>query len=317
MARPLTIMVVSHMARFKTRQFKFTLSFLLTMFALWTLITLWAGYSISVNFNYNLTRADNKLLKTKFAFVAKKLDATKKYIEMTHQANSKIRQMLKMGSEDNIIKGESIGGATYDEKMDFKKMISAKASQISEKILGSNIEYIARESKKALASFQDITWYVTNKQNIYRATPSIWPTSGRITSSFGYRIITVGGTTGGEFHEGIDIGNKANTPIYATADGVVRITGWAKGYGQAIVIDHGFGYSTLYAHTTEIKVKPGEYVKRGEMIARMGTTGRSKGVHLHYEIWRYDKAVNPMGYLKVGQLERKDTDFRDKLQELI
>ena len=82
------------------------------------------------------------------------------------------------------------------------------------------------------------------------------------------------------------------------ADGVVRHAGWVPSYGQAILVDHGLGYSTLYAHTTQIRVKSGDVVKRGERIATMGSSGRSTGTHLHYEVWKDGQAVNPRDYFK-------------------
>ena len=84
----------------------------------------------------------------------------------------------------------------------------------------------------------------------------------------------------------------------ATADGVVRHTGWVNGYGQAVLVDHGFGYSTLYGHTTDIRVKAGDVVKRGQIIATMGSSGRSTGTHLHYEVWKDGQPVNPRNYFK-------------------
>jgi murein DD-endopeptidase MepM/ murein hydrolase activator NlpD len=103
----------------------------------------------------------------------------------------------------------------------------------------------------------------------------------------------------GEFHPGLDIANNPDTLIYATADGTVRFSGWSHGYGNMVVIDHGYGLSTLYGHTSKALVKTGDRVSKGQVIAYMGTTGRSTGAHLHYEVWRQGKPVNPMSFLKV------------------
>src|ERR1019366_9062788 len=102
-----------------------------------------------------------------------------------------------------------------------------------------------------------------------------------------------------------DIANNPDTLIYATADGTVRFSGWSHGYGNMIVIDHGYGVSTLYGHTSKSLVETGQRVQRGQVIAYMGTTGRSTGAHLHYEVWQHGKPVNPMVYLKV----RSGSDF--------
>src|SRR5262249_42009668 len=100
-------------------------------------------------------------------------------------------------------------------------------------------------------------------------------------------------------HSGIDIANRPDTLIYATADGTVRAAGWSHGYGRMIVIDHGYGMSTLYGHTSKAVVKAGDHVRRGQVVAHMGTTGRSTGAHLHYEVWRNSKPINPQIFLKV------------------
>lgn len=126
-------------------------------------------------------------------------------------------------------------------------------------------------------------------------TPSIWPTMGDITSPFGWRNSPTGG--GSDFHPGIDIANSIGTPIVATADGKVIVSGTAGGYGQLVQIDHGNGINTLYGHTSQILVQVGQMVKKGQLIAYMGSTGYSTGSHVHYEIRVNGTAVDPAKYL--------------------
>jgi murein DD-endopeptidase MepM/ murein hydrolase activator NlpD len=98
-------------------------------------------------------------------------------------------------------------------------------------------------------------------------------------------------------HKGVDISGKTGEPIYATGDGlVVEVCYKFFGYGNQVIVDHGFGYKTRYAHLHQATVKPGQRVRRGEQVGKMGTTGRSKGVHLHYEVIYKGKAVNPCNY---------------------
>lgn len=148
-----------------------------------------------------------------------------------------------------------------------------------------------------LASFQEIAWYYANRKEGLNSTPSIRPSSAPISSGFGYRLDPFGKRSP-KRHNGIDFAGKPDSPIVVTADGVVRHAGWVPSYGQAILVDHGFGYSTLYAHTTQIQVKAGDVVKRGDKIATMGSSGRSTGTHLHYEVWKDGQAVNPRNYFK-------------------
>ena len=123
-------------------------------------------------------------------------------------------------------------------------------------------------------------------------TPTGWPTDGFISSGYGLRW------NGAEFHQGIDIAAEMGTPIVATADGVVTLAGWnAGGYGNMVDIDHGNGILTRYGHASRVVVQEGQRVKRGEVIAYMGSTGFSTGPHVHYEIHVHGETVNPASYL--------------------
>lgn len=124
-----------------------------------------------------------------------------------------------------------------------------------------------------------------------------WPCSGRITSPFGYRADPFTGTK--RFHSGVDIANQEGTPVGAAADGIVIWTGWAGGYGKRVVIDHG-SFRTAYAHLKEILVKPGQEVKGGDVVGLMGSTGRSTGPHLHFEVIVDGEYVDPEGFLERG-----------------
>ncbi len=133
------------------------------------------------------------------------------------------------------------------------------------------------------------------KDALTKATPSIWPTFGYMTAGFGERLHPVYGKK--EFHRGIDIANHPGTSVYAAAYGRIEFAGWKDGYGYTIIIDHGYGYKTKYAHLKNIYVKVGTYVRRGELIGTIGSTGLTTGPHLHYEVLVTDKPVNPWGYL--------------------
>lgn len=123
-------------------------------------------------------------------------------------------------------------------------------------------------------------------------TPAIWPARGVVSSPYGLRW------NGSDFHPGIDIANDMGTPIIATADGVVRVAGWNDGgYGNMVDIDHGNGLMTRYGHAMQVAVTAGQHVRRGQIIAYMGSTGFSTGPHVHYEVRINGQAVNPSAYL--------------------
>ncbi len=125
--------------------------------------------------------------------------------------------------------------------------------------------------------------------------PSIWPTSGEVTSGFGWRNSPMGG--GSELHPGMDIANSMGAPVVAAADGLVIQSGSAGGYGNIVQIDHGNGISTIYGHNSRIIVSVGQNVRKGQVVSYVGSTGKSTGPHLHYEVRVNGNAVDPIGYM--------------------
>ena len=148
-------------------------------------------------------------------------------------------------------------------------------------------------------SYTEIDGFVKNKEQLLACTPAIQPVNNkdlsRIASGYGYRIDPVYKTT--KFHAGLDFAAPQGTPIYATANGTIETAGnTGNGYGNHVVINHGYGYKTLYGHMFRVKVHPGEKVKRGEIIGWVGSTGKSTGPHCHYEVHRNGDTVDPVYY---------------------
>jgi murein DD-endopeptidase MepM/ murein hydrolase activator NlpD len=125
--------------------------------------------------------------------------------------------------------------------------------------------------------------------------PSIWPVDGQLMSTFGNRSDPFSGL--GAFHAGVDISAARGTPIKVTADGVVSIAEWLGDFGRLVVVDHGNGYQTYYAHLSRFQVVAGQWVRRGEIVGLSGATGRATSAHLHYEVRRNGTSVNPHRYL--------------------
>jgi murein DD-endopeptidase MepM/ murein hydrolase activator NlpD len=148
-------------------------------------------------------------------------------------------------------------------------------------------------------SFAEITTMVKNKEKLLRAIPAIQPVSNknlkRVASGFGYRIDPL--YKDSRLHAGLDFSAPTGTPIYATADGEVQIAGFnTDGYGNKVVINHGYGFQTLYAHMVRVIANIGQSVKRGEVIGYVGSTGKSTGSHLHYEVIKRGTKVDPVYY---------------------
>lgn len=128
--------------------------------------------------------------------------------------------------------------------------------------------------------------------------PSLWPVTGLLRSSFGGRSDPFSGE--GTFHTGIDLAAPAGTPVHATADGVVASAGWSGAYGKLVILNHGNGLDTYYAHLSQFLIVPGQEVRRGEVIALSGGTGRATGPHMHYEVRLRGTPINPYKYLALS-----------------
>lgn len=159
-----------------------------------------------------------------------------------------------------------------------------------------DIEALRDQIKNSVNTVGEIKEYLRLQKDIYMATPKGWPVEGRITSHYGKRENPLHG--GDDFHSGIDIAADTGTPVRATAEGVVSFSGWNKGSGNLVVIEHGFGYSTFYAHNKNNAVALGQHVKRGDIISYIGSTGNATGPHSHYEIWKNEKPVDPFSFMK-------------------
>jgi len=162
-------------------------------------------------------------------------------------------------------------------------------------ILGQ-ISQIDNQIDRSKTSFATISEYMEQQFNQLRHLPSISPAGGRFSSGFGLRTHPVTGERE-KMHSGIDISNNRWTPIYATADGVVSLVKYQDFFGNYVVLNHGNGFQTKYGHMEKPIVKEGQYVKRYSVIGYMGRTGRTTGIHVHYEVWRGESAVNPVGYV--------------------
>lgn len=171
-----------------------------------------------------------------------------------------------------------------------KGQVQSDINQINNMI--NNLQVAVKVREESLVELKE---ELLAKQARLASKPSLWPTTGEVTSRFGSRNSP--GGIGSNFHPGIDIANSVGTPIIATADGTVVSSGWSSGYGETIEIDHGNGITTLYGHNSQLVVHTGQSVKKGQLIAYLGSTGYSTGPHLHYEVRVNGTAVNPASFL--------------------
>jgi len=192
--------------------------------------------------------------------------------------------------------------ALREVETDFRKAFSFKSrDQILENIDTSyagaiDIQSLMKELQRTVETVDEIKDYLRIQKDIYLATPKGFPVEGNVSSPFGKRENPFSGDK--SFHSGVDISASPGTPIRATADGIVIHSGRTQFSGYLVVLEHGHGFKTIYAHNKKNMVKMGQTVKRGEVIAYVGSTGKSTGPHVHYEVWEKGKNINPKKYLQ-------------------
>jgi len=191
----------------------------------------------------------------------------------------------------------SIRKSTSANSEFYKQLLTMTNSEIA---VATTQKY--NELKKQLyvqsKSYDELVKLASTQEEMLQCIPAIQPILNkdltRTASGFGWRIDPIYRTR--RFHEGMDFSAPVGTDIFATGNGTITKAGWQQGYGNAVVINHGFGYVTLYGHMHKILVKPGQKVKRGDIIGLVGSTGKSTGPHLHYEVHYKGQIMNPQNY---------------------
>jgi murein DD-endopeptidase MepM/ murein hydrolase activator NlpD len=172
----------------------------------------------------------------------------------------------------------------------------APAAEASIAALPGKLGSLETEASRQEQSLRELQEYFDDQRSLLASTPSIWPARGWVTSDFGTRIDPY--TAERKMHQGLDIATPHGQPIYTPSDATVVFSGTEGAYGKVLVLDHGYGVKTRYAHLSEIFVRLGDRVKRGAKVAAVGNTGRSTGPHLHFEVRVNGNPVDPMKYLK-------------------
>ena len=224
---------------------------------------------------------------------ASEINGLKERLVMLDQLEKKIRIIASIDQPESHDGLFGVGGPAPEDintNIELNQKHTSMLRQMHRQV--GKLEGASEAKKDSLTSLlKDLE----RQKNILSHTPTIRPTEGWVSSSFGYRISPF--TEKREFHKGIDIANRLGTPVIATADGVVTYVGPKGLLGNIVIIDHGYGVKTRFAHLSKPLAKRGDRVKRGDLIAQMGNTGRSTGPHLHYEVHLNGVPVNPEKYI--------------------
>ena len=260
----------------------------------WVLTTVFCGFGVFVGlfgffaygyFNLTLDHSELQRLRVENSQQQKNmqrlvLDLEELHLEMNALAetDARVRQLAKLDADPQGLP-VAIGGLPEDGSVEAVDEIQRQINKLQVEI------ELRRQSQ------EDIRNLLNDQVSLSRATPKGWPTKGWLTSYFGTRKSPFTGRR--VMHEGLDIAANVGTPVIATADGIVARVGYSPSYGKEVVIDHGYGYRTIFGHSSKILVKPGQRVKRGDKVALVGNTGRSTGPHLHYELRMNGVPIDP------------------------
>ncbi len=239
------------------------------------------------------TRQEMQQLTEQYDVLQENLNTINKSVTSLEDRDDKIYRVIFEAAPlpDSVREGKS-----------YSKQMRKYAYTSNEQLIGRMQEEVKSLQRRVLVqrqSYDTLEQLVKAKEQMLSSIPAVQPVSNKdlshIASGFGYRIDPIYKTP--KMHTGLDFAAAIGTPIYATADGRIVSTAFDEGgYGNHVVIDHGYGYQTLYGHMVKIKSRPGEAVKRGQIIGWVGSTGKSTGPHCHYEVIRNGVKIDPVHY---------------------
>lgn len=241
----------------------------------------------------SLMQKENKLLQTQYEVLSLRLNEALEVLDDIQQRDENLyRAIFQAESIPESIRKSGFGGSNRYEHLTTLSNPELVVSTTQKMDMLSKQLYIQSNSLEELINLGK------NQEERLKCIPAIQPISNkdlrRTASGYGFRIDPIYRTP--KFHAGMDFSAKVGTEIYATGDGKVTYAAWKQGYGNCLIIDHGYGYQTLYGHMSKYNVRVGKKVKRGEVIGYVGNTGKSTGPHLHYEVLVHGKHDNPSKY---------------------
>ena len=294
-----TLIFVPDVTKFK----RFSVSVIIAKSGFWLGLMLLLGFSYFsytvIQRNADLEELDGLRVssveqKREILKFAQKLQHIESQLSRLEQFDRKLRVMTAQEDRQDSTKDFGSGGPHLNNKSTFPNTPNKLLKSYTD-ILINELGKVERKVEEQEASFSEMHKFLMARASVLSHTPSIAPVEGWITSSFGRRRSPFTGKR--EMHEGLDIAARTGTPIVAPADGTVIKVGYNGGYGKVVVIDHGNGIVTKFGHNSKNLTKVGKKVRRGDVIAKLGNTGRSTGPHVHYEVLLNGVAVNPSRYI--------------------
>ena len=293
-----TVIVVSDHSQ-AVRKFRLPRRWLVNAFWALVVLVLFGGVTIAHYFTLLSSSSENSVLKEENAqlrsqilLVQEKVAHISATLDRVERFDAKLRTAVTQlqDPERNL----AIGPVGNSDSVAVAQE-AAPAGEANLNALPGKLSSLEGEAARQERSLRDLQEYFDDQHSQLASTPSIWPAKGWVTSDFGPRIDPY--TAERKMHEGLDIATPVGQPVFAPSDGTVVFVGIEGGYGKVLVIDHGYGVKTRYGHLSEITVRLGERVGRGDKVALVGNTGRSTGPHLHYEVRVNGIPENPRKFI--------------------
>lgn len=276
------------------------------------IILMLAAYAYIDSPKERLLKREIDAYKLQTQLLQKKMDDLNRKLEDFEDKDANIYRAIFEAEPMNF--DSSLVRQTDDEE--FEKLMTTTESGKLLEALNTRMNTLVARAEMQNRSFSQLAVMASRKKEFLASIPAIQPVANKnlrkMASGFGYRLHPIYKTY--KMHEGIDFTAPTGTPIYATGNGRVITAGPDRGYGNCVVINHGFGYQTLYGHMYRIKARNGQQVKRGELIGYVGNTGLSSGPHCHYEVIRNGKKINPINYFFNDLTEAEYQNMRELAQ---
>jgi murein DD-endopeptidase MepM/ murein hydrolase activator NlpD len=237
---------------------------------------------------------ENAVLRERVNSFSRDLGTLQRQVHQNFDFQKKARLLAGLDEINEDVTEVGVGGPSFSYQRSISLLDDTMHRQVTQ--IGEELDKLLRQTELQHDSYNAILQNLTEEDELQKATPTIRPVQqGFVSSRFGRRMDPFTGRS--TFHRGVDFSVPKGTAIYATADGVVNYVGKWSGFGLAVEITHGHGFITRYAHVSKMLVKKGQRVKRGDIVARVGATGRATAAHLHYEVLKDGKHQNPLNFI--------------------
>ena len=283
----------------KLHQVNFSISNFLIFFTVFTVSFIAINYSLTQKFSDEYYKEKLKQTDEKYSAISQelidKISKLEQELKLIEEKDSELRTYATLAPLSDDVKAKGVGGSTIEDSS------TEDLDGSSIMLLKDRVDSLAFAVDIQKDSYNTIFNKIKSNEKMFRHIPSIAPVKGYIGSRYGYRTDPIDGKR--RMHSGLDFPVNLNTDVVATGYGVVNKAQYDYGLGRYIKIDHGYGYETIYAHLWKINVKKGQKVKRGDKIGKSGNSGRAAGFHLHYEVHKNNKTVDPLRYFFTGYID--------------